>query len=139
MVNEGRALFESLLIQHEDKIEAAIIGFEGDALLWYQWEHKKRPMVHWEEMELLILKKFRSSRAKSLHEQFLAIHQEDSIGDYNRKFIELLAPLDNVSDEVALSTFIKGLKPKMRTELRVFEPTTLNRAMDLANRINEKL
>ena len=88
-------------------------------------------MVHWKEMKLLILKKFRSSRAGSLHEHFLAIHQEGSIGDYIRKFIELLAPLDNVSDEVALSTLIKGLKPEMRTELRVFEPTTLNRAMDL--------
>ena len=70
-------------------------------------------------MKLLILKKFRSSRARSLHEQFLAIHQEDSIEDYNRKFIELLAPLDNISDEVALSTFINGLKPEMRTELQV--------------------
>ena len=96
-------------------------------------------MVHWEEIKLLLLKKFRSSRVGSLHEQFLAIHQEDSIGDYNRMFIVQLAPLDNVLDEVALSTFINGLKPEMRTELRVFEPTTWNRAMNLANRIKEKL
>lgn len=60
---------------NEEKLEAAIISFEGDALLWYQWEHRKRLIVLWEEMKLLVLKQFRSTQAGSLHEQFLALQQ----------------------------------------------------------------
>ena len=83
---------------NEDKLEAAVIGFKGDALLWYQRERKKRPMVLWDEMKLLILKQFRSTQEGSLHEQFLALQQEGSVKEYRRRFIELLAPLDNVSN-----------------------------------------
>ncbi|KAK0604231.1 hypothetical protein LWI29_013447 [Acer saccharum] len=98
---------------NEEKLEASVIGFEGDALLWYQWEHKKRPMVLWEEMKLLILKQLRSTQEGSLHEQFLALRQQGTVKEYRRKFIEFLAPLDNVSDEITLSQFINGLNPEI--------------------------
>ncbi|KAI9192270.1 hypothetical protein LWI28_020290 [Acer negundo] len=70
---------------NDDKLEAAaVIGFEGDALLWYQWEHKKRPMVLWDEMKLLILKQFRSTQEGSLHEQFLALQQVLELSNLGR-------------------------------------------------------
>ena len=28
-----------------EQIEAAIISFEGNALLWYQWENKRRAIL----------------------------------------------------------------------------------------------
>lgn len=52
--------------------------------------------------------------------------------EYMQRFIELLAPLENVSDKVALVDFINGLKPKIRVEVRILEPINLGRAMDLA-------
>ena len=71
-------------LTNEEKLDAAAIGFEGDALLWYQWEHKKRPIVLWEEMKLLILKQFCSTQAGSLHEQFLALQQDGTVHDYKQ-------------------------------------------------------
>lgn len=54
---------------NDKKLEAAVIGFEGDVLLWYQWEHKKKPIASlWDKMKLLILKQFRSTHAGWLHE-----------------------------------------------------------------------
>ena len=53
---------------NEEKMEAAVISFEGDALLWYQWESKKHTMVLWEEMKILLLKHFRPKQVGSLHE-----------------------------------------------------------------------
>ncbi|KAK2658289.1 hypothetical protein Ddye_004822 [Dipteronia dyeriana] len=123
----------------EEKLEESVIGFEGDALLWYQWEHKKRPMVLWEEMKLLILRQFRSTKEGSLHKQFLALRQQRKVKEYRRKFIEFLAPLDNVSDEITLSQFINWLNPEIRNKLRVLDPNNLDRAMDLAQRIESKL
>ena len=46
---------------NEEKLEAAVVAFEGDALLWFQWENKKRKMVLWEELNILLLKQFRSA------------------------------------------------------------------------------
>ena len=34
---------------NEEKLEAVVIGIEGDTLLWYQWKNRKRPIVLWEE------------------------------------------------------------------------------------------
>lgn len=126
-------------LTNEEKIEAGIVAFEGDALLWYQWENKKRTIVLWEEMKILLLKQFRATQAGSLHEQWLALVQEGSVQEYRRKFIELSAPLDNISDESALGNFINGLKPKIKVEVRILEPRNLGRAMDLAQKIEEKL
>ena len=66
-------------LSNEEKLEAAIIAFEGDALLWYQWENRKRSIVVWEEMRVLILKQFRVIQAGSLHEQWLALTQDSSV------------------------------------------------------------
>ncbi|ESR37449.1 hypothetical protein CICLE_v10030074mg [Citrus x clementina] len=83
-------------LSNEEKLEAAIIAFEGDALLWYQWENRKRSMMVWEEIK-------------------------------------------NITDEQALGNFINGLKPEIRVEVRIMEPSNLGRAMDLAQKIEEKL
>ncbi|KAL2904878.1 Galactocerebrosidase [Bienertia sinuspersici] len=52
----------------EEKVEAAVVALEGDALLWYQWEHKRKPIRLWEEMKGMILKLFRSTSTGSLYE-----------------------------------------------------------------------
>ena len=96
-------------------------------------------MMVWEEMRVLILKQFRVIQADSLHEQWLALTQDSSVREYHRKFIELSAPLENITDELALGNFINGLKPEIWVEVRIMEPRNLGRAMDLAQKIEEKL
>ena len=122
-------------LSNDEKLEAAIIAFEGDAQLWYQWENKKRSMVVWEEMSALILKQFRVLQVGSLYEQWLAFTQDSSVREYRRKFIKLSAALENITDELALGNFINGLKPEIRAEIRIMEPSNLGRAMDLAQRL----
>ena len=112
-------------LTNEEKLEAAIMAFEGDALLWYQWENRKRSIILWEEMKMLLLKQFRTNQTGSLHEQWLALVQDGNVREYRRRFIELSAPLEGVSDEVALGIFINGLKPEIKMELRILEPNNL--------------
>lgn len=45
-------------LNDEEKLEAAVVGFDGDALVWYQWENRRRPIRRWEDMRKLILQKF---------------------------------------------------------------------------------
>lgn len=84
--------FQFYRLTEEDKIEAAVVALEGDALLWFQWEHRWRPIQNWEEMKAMVRRQFRSTATGTLQEQWLAHKQVGSVVEYRRKFIELLAP-----------------------------------------------
>lgn len=131
--------FSFYRLSEEDRLEAAVVALEGDPLLWYQWEHRRRPIKSWEDLKSLLLRQFRSTRVGSLYEQWLAVKQETSVGEYQRAFIETLAPLKYVPEEVAMGHFINGLKNDIRAEVRVMSPINLDRAMDLAIRIEAKV
>lgn len=123
----------------EEKIEAAVVSFEGDALLWYLWEDRRRPIRRWEEMKAMVLRQFRPALAGSLHEQWLAVEQKGTVSEYRRNFIEMAAPLENVPEALALGHFLNGLKPNIRAEVRLLWPRNLDHAMDLAIMAEDKL
>lgn len=125
-------------LNESEKLEASVVALEGDALFWYQWEHRRRPINCWDEMKTMILRQFRPSSSGSLHEQWLALTQVGSVMDYQRSFIELAAPLSNVPEEIALGQFINGLESEIRAEVRVLGPRNLEHAMDLALKLEEK-
>ncbi|KAL4564788.1 hypothetical protein LXL04_028859 [Taraxacum kok-saghyz] len=104
---------------NEKKLEAAILSLSGDALSWYRWSD-------------------RSIAGGDLYEQWSSLEQTGTTGDYICRFVELAAPLDGVTEHVALGNFIRGLKPIIKNELRLWGPDNLNRAMDLAQQLEEK-
>ena len=112
---------------------------DGDALLWYQWEHRRRPIRTWEELKMLMLRKFRPSSAGTLHEQWLGVKQVGTVTDYRRSFIELAAPLHNIPEDIAVATFLNGLKEEIRAEIRLQGPLNVDQAMDLALRVEDKI
>ncbi|KAF4362503.1 hypothetical protein G4B88_023916 [Cannabis sativa] len=123
---------------NEEMVEAATISFEGKALTWFRWETRRRPILLWEDLKLLLLNKFRNTSKGSLHEQFFEFRQSGTVDEYCEGFLELLAPLEGVSDAVALGQFLSGLKRGLKEELRLFEPSTLNKAMEMAAKIENK-
>ncbi|KAF4378519.1 hypothetical protein F8388_022340 [Cannabis sativa] len=138
-IMQAERFFACCHYSEEEKVEAAFISFSGDALLWYQFENKKRAILSWEEMKRLVLRHFRDTRAGSLYDQFVAVRQEGTVIEFNRQFIRLLAPLENVSPEIQLSTFINGLRPTIRGKLRVQRPRNIDEAMEIAQDIEEEL
>ncbi|KAL4585287.1 hypothetical protein LXL04_009903 [Taraxacum kok-saghyz] len=73
-----------------------------------------------------------------MYEQWASLTQTGSTSEYIQRFVELAAPLEGVTDRVALASFIKGLNPTIQNELRLWAPTELGRAMDLTQQIEEK-
>lgn len=122
----------------EEKVEATVVALEGQALLWFQWEHRRRPIDTWEQAKGLLRRHFRSNSTGSLQEQWLAHRQGGNVSDYRLKFIELLAPLDNVSEEMTLGQFLNGLRDDIRAEVRLLGPLTVDHAMELAHMVEEK-
>ena len=52
--------FHCYQLSEEEKVEAAVMGLEGDALLW---EHGRRPITRWRELKELLLRCFRAQKA----------------------------------------------------------------------------
>lgn len=131
--------FEFYRLTEMEKLEAAIVSLDGDALLWYQWENNRRPIRRWEELKGMLLRQFRPSSSGSLYEQWLNHNQTAGVVEYRRRFIELMAPLTDVPEEIAKGQFINGLKDDIRAEVRVMGPRSLDHAMDLAVKVEDKL
>lgn len=122
----------------EEKVEAEILSLNGDALAWYRWSNNQQALTTWECMKTLFLKKFRSVLGGDIYEQWNSQEQTTTTAKYIRRFIELAAPLEKVTDRVALASFLKGLKPEIRDELHMWTPLDLGRAMDLAQQIEQR-
>lgn len=118
--------FHFYRLSEEDKLEAAVVALDGDALLWYQWENRRQPLRSWDALKRIILRRFRTTATGSLHEQWLAHYQSGTVVDYRRRFIELLAPIDDVPEEIAKSQYLNGLKDEIRVEVRLLDPVSLD-------------
>ena len=65
-------------MSNDEKLKETIISFKGDAPLWYQWESKRYAMFLWEEMKILLLHQFPTTKVVSFHEQWLALEWDES-------------------------------------------------------------
>ena len=95
------------------RLEAVVVAFEGDALLWYQWEHKRRAILSWDELQRLFLKHFRATTEGTLNEQWMDLRQEGYVVEYRRQFIACIAPLYEISEVCLMSKFMSGLRPEI--------------------------
>lgn len=85
-----------------------------------------------------MLRKFRSTHWGSLYEQWLATVQTTTVTEYRRKFIETASPLERISEEILLGQFLNGLKEEVKAEVRLLSPLSLEQAMEMALKVEEK-
>lgn len=86
-------------------MDAAVVSMEGDALRWYTFESRRKPMRSSAELKFRV--------ADYQHEKWLAMTQTTTVADYQRRFIELVAPLDDVPESIMMGQFINGLKAEI--------------------------
>ena len=60
------------------------------------------------------------------------------VTEYSQNFKLLLVPLNELSMEVLESTFIKGLKPEFKAEMRLMWPNGLGQIIELAQLIEDR-
>lgn len=116
---QAERYFTIYQLNNGEKLEAAILALSGDALSWYRWSHNQQPVVTWEQMKALFLKKFRPVLGGNMYEQWNSLTQTTTTAEYVRRYIELAAPLEGVSNDVAIASFLKGLKQEIRDELHM--------------------
>ncbi|KAL8131469.1 hypothetical protein AgCh_007416 [Apium graveolens] len=72
------------------------------------------------------------------HEQWLNHHQTAGVVEYMRRFIELMAPLIKISEKIKKGQYITGLMEDIRAEVRLLGPRSLDHAMDLSVKVEDK-
>lgn len=130
--------FDFYKLTEQERLDAVVVALEGDALKWFQWENRRRPIRRWDELKGFLLRQFRSASGGSLYEQWLSTNQTHTVAEYQRKFIETAAPLKGLTEEILLGQFLTGLKEEIRVEVRILNPINLEQAMEFAVRIEEK-
>lgn len=80
-----------------EKLEIAVLCFQGGALAWYQLELKRKGFRNWEELKSLMLARFRSALEGMVEERFLALRQEEMVVEHRIAFKTLAVPIGNIS------------------------------------------
>lgn len=62
-VVKAERYFGFYYLNEEEKMEAAVVGLEGDALSWYNWEHRRRPIRRWADLRESVLQQFRPTNS----------------------------------------------------------------------------
>lgn len=130
--------FQFYRLAEEEILEAVAVALDGDALCWYQWENKRHPIRRWSDFKTFILRQFRAVSGGSLYEQWLSTMQTSTVSDYTRKFIETASPLDRILENILMGQFINGLKEEVKSEVRLLNPLSLEQAMEIAVRVEER-
>ncbi|GJX55769.1 hypothetical protein Tco_0285666 [Tanacetum coccineum] len=100
--------FEVIEVDPREQLRAAVLCMEGQALSWFRWSEAREP--------------FRSY---------------GSARENVNLFEQLAGQLRGVLIEVMKGTFIKCLKPDLRSSVRVMQPVSLGQAMKLSIVIDE--
>lgn len=64
----GEKYFELYRLSESERMDAAVVSMEGDALRWYTFESRRNPIKNWAEMKTGVLAKYRPTNAGSLYE-----------------------------------------------------------------------
>lgn len=130
--------FQFYRMTEVEMLDAAVVAMEGDTLRWYQWENNRHPIRRWADLKLFVLRQFRSLNGGSLYEQWLSTTQTTTVQEYRRKFKETAAPLGRISEEMLMGHFVNGLKDEIKANVRLTNPVSLEHAMEMAVKVEEK-
>nr|GEW01295.1 hypothetical protein [Tanacetum cinerariifolium] len=113
------------------KIQLAFMHMFDVALVWYQQYVKKyHDNTLWEHFEVEVVKRFGVLYDDPIVE-LKNLKQTGSVQHCQGVFEALLNKVD-LPEPIAVSMFIGGLKPQVRTPMRMFQANTLSEAYQLA-------
>ncbi|KAG6400050.1 hypothetical protein SASPL_141538 [Salvia splendens] len=123
----------------ESRVAAAVVAMEGPALYWMTWLHSRKPSLTWKEFSEALVSRFDTRFQGDAFERLADIKQIKGVEDYVNLFVQLSSQVPGLTDAHYLGYFMKGLKDPIRGFLRLFRPTELESAMELARDVEDNL
>lgn len=85
-LNQVERYFIVNRLMEKDKLDAAVLCLEGEALDWYQWQNDQKKVESWAEFKQLLWKRFKLTDQGDKHARLMKLQQESSVRDYRQKF-----------------------------------------------------
>lgn len=86
-----------------------------------------------------LIRRFGERTGGSVFEKLATLKQEDSIEEYVRGFEILVAQVGSMPKEQILEFFLGGLRPEIRSKVRIHDPREISKAIELACDLEEDL
>jgi hypothetical protein len=120
----------------DKEFDFAILLLEGNAKVWwrrYAMIKKDDAPASWEELQEAIRDYFVPAGAYvQARSRLYYLRQTGSVQSYIEEFQEIRMVVGNVSEPEALDKFVRGLRLPVEEHVRIHNPQTVDRAMELA-------
>ena len=113
--------------------------FSGEAAAWFRFVYRNVDPneVTWEVVRTSIKAYFvPPNHIRRLRDEWAYLRQTTTVSDYYARLTQLAMQLGEIDEERLVDKFIRGLKPKTRTEVELRDPRTLEEASRIADRFD---
>ena len=113
--------------------------FSDEAAAWFRFVYRNVDPneVTWEIVRTSIKAYFvPPNYTRRLRDEWAYLRQTTTVSDYYARLTQLAMQLGEVDEERLVDKFIRGLKPKTRTEVELRDPQTLEEASRIADRFD---
>ena len=106
---------------------------------WYRWFEKAWPNITWEEFTQALCVRFGPTDYEDFDEALAKLQQTGTVHEYQTQFERLPTRVQDWPEKALVGSYIDGLKEEIRSEVKLFRPTSLLHAASLAKLHEEKL
>ncbi|KAF8399715.1 hypothetical protein HHK36_015585 [Tetracentron sinense] len=122
------------------RVDIASIHREGEAVQWYNWFEASHGIPTWATFVEGLLVRFGPSAFEDVDGELAKIRQTSSVvGEYQSRFERLANRACDWSERQLIGTFVEGLRPDIRREVKTYRPRTIVAAFSFARVQEEKL
>ena len=117
-------------------VDFATMHFKGNAALWLQTYEALHSVATWPELCVGVFAKFNRDKYAKTVDILFAHHQVGSVDEYAHKFEELMHHVllynHSYDETFFVRRFIAGLKPEIRSAIKLHNPGTVDLAFSMA-------
>lgn len=129
--------FEANKTEKVDKLKQAMACLTGTVVTWLRYVKDRDVVKDWMDFKDKFKERFGPSIGGSFVDQLMGITPKGTVDEYRERFEELPVEVPHVSNDVAESMFLKGLKWGLRDQVLRCQPTGIN-AIVAAARLIER-
>ncbi|XP_077233660.1 uncharacterized protein LOC143875969 [Tasmannia lanceolata] len=130
--------FHYYSIPEDQRLALTSFHLDGPALSWFQWAKANNLLHSWKGFLDSIQLRFGPSLYEDPKGELSKLHQQSSVADYQSRFETASNKVSGLSEAFLISFFISGLKPDLKRELQIAQPTSLLQTFSLARMFEQK-
>ncbi|KAJ9519051.1 hypothetical protein QJQ45_003519 [Haematococcus lacustris] len=129
--------FDLFAMPAQQRLLAVASYLDGAALTWYRSLLSSQALSSWDSFKASFTRQFTPvNQQRHARDQLAACHQITSARQYIMEFSNLCLLISDLSPAEKLDRFLRGLKPAVRRELELREPTSFEEAAAMADRVD---